>query len=334
MARQELAVLKRAATLLHIADLVHYDLCGVAATDWTLGTASQLRNLATGQWDRELLGMMGIPHHLLPRLVEVPSVLGTITAERAPHPRLAGVRVVIGANHDTAAASVATWPVDDETLFLSEGTYAMLGCVSAQPIVSPRAVRAGCAVVGLAGHRWGLFTSLMGLWILQECHRLWEKEAIAVSHAELSRQAENATTGGVIALDQPRFRAPVDMHTEVRQACEAAGVQPPQTPPECARLILDSMAIEHRKSVELLSSLTGRRFRGVRIVSGGSQNVYFCQRLADVLGMPVLAGPTEASALGNIILQAQVTGALAPGEETTRVLEASMETVRYEPQHG
>lgn len=331
MARQEPDVLAAAATMLHTADLVHHDLCGVAATDWTMATASQLRNLATEEWDRELLAMMDIPHHLLPPLIEEPRVLGPITEERAPHPKLIGVPVVVTANHDTSAASFAAGPFDDETLFLSEGTYAMLGCVSDEPIISPDAVQAGCALVGLAGHRWGLFTSVMGLWIVQECCRLWASAGQAIPYDELMRQAEEATIDATIALSYPGFHAPDDMMHEVRQTCLEADIKPPQNPGETAKLVFDSMVQEHKGAIGALADLTGRCFRHMHVVSGGSKNAYLCQGLATALRVPVDAGPAEATAIGNILLQARVMGAIPDDEAAMQVLSVSFPRTRYEP---
>jgi len=331
MARQEPDALKRAATLLHIADLIHHDLCGLTATDWTLATASQLRNLRTGKWDRELLDLMGIPHHFLPWLIHEPSVLARIQKERAPHPKLIGVPVAVTASHDTAAASLAASPLDAETVFLSEGTYAMLGSVSDEPVISPEAVRTGCVALGLAGHRWGLFTSVMGLWVIQECGRLWEQEGEGISHEELVRQAEAAAIRSVIPLSQPRFHAPVNMLAEIRQGCRDAGIPPPATPGEFARVIFDSMAAEHKAAVDLLSRLTGRRFGRVHIVSGGCRNAYLCQKLADALNLPILAGPAEATAIGNVLLQARVMGVLPSQEAAERVLAAWASRASYMP---
>jgi rhamnulokinase len=331
MARQEPDVLRQAATLLHIADLIHCDLCGVPATDWTLATASQLRNLDTGQWDRELMGILGIPHHMLPRLIDAPAVLGTIAEGLAPHHQLGGVPVAIAASHDTAAASAAAGPLDDETLFLSAGTYGMLGSVSDAAMISPEAVRAGCACVGLAWHRWGLFTSVMGMWVIQECCRQWEREGRGVPYGKLAGQAEAARIDGRIALAQPRFHAPHDMAAEVRGACLDAGLRPPEAPGEFAKVVFDSMVYEHREAAAMLASLTGRRFRRLHVVSGGSQNAYLCQRLADALGLPVMAGPAEAAAAGNILVQASLMGCLHSGQAAWHLLSTSTPITCYEP---
>ena len=331
MAREEPEALNQAATLLHMADLVHHDLCGVAATDWTMATVNQLRNLETGDWDRELLDLMQIPHHMLPRIVEEPQVLGRITEEGAPHPKLVGVPVVVTCNHDTAAASAASGPLDKETLFLSAGTYSMPGCVSDRPLVVPEAVAAGCALVGLSARRWGLFTSAMGMWVIQACCRLWEAEGWRPSHEALVREAEASDVDGSIALSDSRFHAPEDMLAEIRGACEESGIRPPKTRGEVARLVYDSMVREHAEAIRTLGGLVGRGFERIHAVSGGSRNRYFCQNMADALSVPVVAGPAEATAVGNILMQAFVMGLIPSQEGITEISTGSFPRERFSP---
>lgn len=331
MAHQERDVLQQAATLLHMADLVHHDLCGVAATDWTLATASQLRNIRTGSWDRELLDMMDIPHHMLPPLIEQPAVLGAISRERTPHPDLVGVPVVLAAGHDTAAASAGAGILDEETLFLSEGTYAMLGAILNRPVISTDAVRAGCFLIGLAGQRWGLFAPVTGLWPMQECCRFWNRSDRNVTYDVFTNEMEAAQIHSMIPLAHPRFRAPENMTEEICQACIDSGQEPPVTRGEFGKVIVDSMVREHCEAVDALQRFTGRHFRCIRIVSGGSRNRYFCQKLADVLGIPVVAGPAESTAIGNIMLQAQVTGTVASAEQAGEILQRSLGKIQYVP---
>jgi rhamnulokinase len=145
------------------------------------------------------------------------------------------------------------------------------------------------------------------------------------------REAEAAEVHGRLDLAFSRFRAPVDMLDEIRQACTEEGAQPPGTRGECARLIFDSMVTQHKEAVASLAALTGRCFRRVHMVSGGSRNAYLCQALADALGIPVLAGPAEATAAGNVLLQASAMGVVTAGEERAGVLSASFPKTRYEP---
>ncbi|MDD2706637.1 MAG: FGGY family carbohydrate kinase [Verrucomicrobiae bacterium] len=332
MARQEPVALKNAATLLHIADLVHFDLCGKAATDWTLSTASQLRNLQTGEWDRELMTSMGIPHHFLPNMINKPGLLGSVTKEQAPHARLAGVPVVVTANHDTAAASAAAVPLDHETLFLSAGTYSMLGCVFDEPNIPKDAVSEESAILGLADRRWGVFVSIPGLWTIQEYLRCLKQDGeTPISYDQLLAEAKQSRIDSRIRLSDARFHAPRNMRDEIQHACAETGVQQPRTPGEFARVIFESLVEEYQAAIDRLARLTSRRFRCLRIVSGGSRNPYLCQRLSDVLQCPVIAGPAEATAIGNILLQARVMKVISSSKHAANILQKTFPPTRYVP---
>ncbi len=331
MARDEPDVLEKASTLLHIADLVHYELCGVPATDWTLATASMLRNLKTQDWDRELLERMRIPCHMLPRLVNKPMVLGRISKDRAPHPCLSGVPVIVAANHDTPAATAAVSPMDKETIFLSAGTYAMLCCISDEPRVPRDPAGTGYALLGVSQHRWGLFSSVAGLWIIQECRRIWGENKKNISYEELVQEAKLAEIDSVVHFSDTRFHAPENMPEEIRKVCVETGVRPPETQGEFAKIVFDSIAKDCGNAVSALSEETGRRFHRMHIVSGGSRNAYLCQRIADEIHVPVLAGPAEATAIGNLILQARLMNLIPSDEASAQVLSASFPQIRYEP---
>lgn len=329
MARDEPEALRKAGTLLLMADLVHHDLCGARATDWTLATCSQMRNLRTGEWDRDFLDAMGIPHHFLPRLIDAPRILARIPEDRAPHPKLAGVPIVSTAGHDTSAASVVAGPFDPGTLFLSAGSYTMLGCVSDKPILPPDPAKSGCTVIGLANKRWGLFAPVPGLWIIQECRRLWYEAGKPYSHEELARQAAAASIDSPVPASDPRFSAPKNMLDEIRRACTDTGLQPPETHGEFAKVVFDGLARSYRDAAAVLSDITGRPINRVHMVSGGSLNAYLCRKIADELGFPVLAGPTEASAIGNLVIQARVMNLIPSEEAAAQVLARSFPRVRY-----
>jgi len=331
MAREEPEELARASRFLHVADLVHHRLCGEAATDWTLATVSQLRNLQTGLWDKELLERMSVPTHILPRLQEAPAVLGAVLPERAPHPKLAGVPVVTVANHDTAAASLAAAPLDRETILLSVGTYAMLGCTLDHPAVPDDAADRGYGLAGMGDRRWLLFYPVQGLWAIQECCRQWRKDGRAVGYEELVHRAGSATIDSVVPLSHPRFVAPGNMPDEIREACRERNLREPCHRGEVARVVLNSLIRQYGDIISELSAMTGQRFQCIHLVSGGSQNAHLCQGLADAVGVRVLAGPVEAAAIGNILLQARLYGEMDDCAEIGRLLDRSFGRRSYEP---
>ena len=308
MALQEPALLDDAATLLHVADLAHYELCGAGVTDRTMSTVSQLRNLAGDEWDRALLESLAIPHHFLPQIVEAPAIIGHVPEDHAPHPGLAGVPVVVSASHDTAAATELLSSADGNVAFLSCGTWSMLGCVGDELPVVPEAAREELFLVGLARGRWGLFRGMTGLWLLQECRRTWAAQGHELSLDELAATVERCPqeAQAIINPDDARFTAPADMPAEIRRFCIETGQPAPETPADVSRIILTSLALDYRMGIETLEVASGTQFEALRIVSGGSANERLCQLAADVTGLPVSAGPVEATAIGNVLLQAGV----------------------------
>jgi len=323
MAETEPEVLRRAGTLLHVADLVHHDLCGECATDWTLATASQLRNVARGEWDEELLAQLGIPAAFLPQVVDGPRVLGRIPPGKAPHRKLENVPVVIGAGHDTSAATAAITPMARGSLFLSAGTWIMMGCCTGDFFFPDDLEDASVSVLGLALGKWALFHGGMGLWLIQECRRQWRAQGTVLSYDELAEGAAISGVASRIDAADARFFTPDDMVEEIASACRDAGQEAPQCPGDYARVIFDSLAHGIRDSVAKLGDVTGITFKELRVVSGGSKDPYFCRRTAEVVGLPVLAGPSEATTIGNILMQAWGLGILSDEAALCEVVSAS-----------
>ena len=305
MAQQEPETLHQASRLLFVADLVHWMLCGSQCTDWTMATASQLRNLRSGQWDRELMALLGVPSHFLPEIVEGPRVLGRIGPDNDLHPKLAGVPVVTTAGHDTAVAAAAVNPLEKGTFFLSLGTWAMLGCCTGELLMPADPAAGGWVILGLAGGKWGVFRAGTGLWLIQECRRLWERRGVSLSHDRLVAEARRAAIRSTIDPSDPRFHAPDDMLLEIAVACRQAGVEVPCTPGEVAKVIFDSLARYYAAGVRQLEEATRLQARCLHVLGGGSRNAYLCERIAQESGISVEAGPAEATAIGNLLLQAR-----------------------------
>lgn len=333
MAEQEPEALERATHLLWIADLVHHMLCGEAATDWTLATVSQLRNVGSGLWDRDLLDRLGIPTHMLPPIYSTPAILGRVSRERAPHEKLVGVPVVAGVGHDTSAASAALAPLKRGDLYLSAGTWTMLGACTGEFDLPDRPESMSVVAMGLAFGNWGLFSGGMGLWLLQECRRLWEERGESVpDHAALMEAAAASDFESRFDAGDQRFFAPGDMLAEIAAACREAGRPVPQSQAETTRVIFDSLADCFAASVERLAALSGLTFKRLRIIGGGSRNSYLCRKTAQALGLPVVAGLPEATSVGNLLNQALTLGLLLSERQIRRVVEASFDFTFYSPE--
>jgi len=261
--------LSRATRLLHIADLVHYDLCGATVTDRTMAIASGLRALATGAWDADLLDALAIPSHFLPDIIDGPAIIGQMQA----------IPVIASAGHDTAAAS--TLCATPGHAFLSCGTWSMLGAISDDLIMPDTPARDGLAILGMAAGRWGLMRPIMGLWPLQQCQAQWQREGSPVSWDEIAGARCPET---LIDLDAPGLSAPGDMPTAIADLCRETGQPVPDGPAEMAHAILRSLALEHSLSLQALERASGGRFTALRMVGGGSANALLCQRRRGAAG--------------------------------------------------
>ncbi len=322
MAENESEYLDEAEKLLFIADLVNYRLCGEAVTDWTFATASQMINIGTGKWDAELVNKLGIPEKILPGINTVPRVIGRIDRSDI-HPKLKGVPVVSGAGHDTAVASLTVFNGKDKIVFLSLGTWAMLGCYDEGMDLS-RIDDCDIAILGLPWEKWGVFCSSVGLWLVQECVRKWKENGIHISYEELATRAVNSHINSIIAVNDERFFSPEDMTGEIVNYCRETDQAIPGKPEDFAKVIFDSLANEFKILIQRLETTCGMKFEKIQVVSGGSRNKYLCSKISEFVGIPVIAGPAEATSIGNIILQARVMNILKDEVEAGDVIRKSL----------
>ncbi len=334
MAAQEPDRLARARRLLHIADLGHYDLCGAAGTDWTMASAAQMCNRQSGGWDRALLAQLDIPAEILPELKTAPAILGCIPADRAPAPAWNGLPVVLTAGHDTPAAFHVLPSTETDTLFVSCGTWIMLGIRA--PDTAGRRLRrsraddlevpaAPVTLLGMPGGGWGVWRGGLGLWLIQQCRRAWRAEGRDWSPAELTDAAAASANQSLIDVHDPRIAEAADVPAAIREVCRAAGRQPPASPGDTARIVYRSLAQACRDDMRILEAAAGRPFRRVRIVGGGSRNALLCQWLADACGLPVDIGPLEAAAAGNLLMQIQAVGQMRDATHLDEIRGASFQ---------
>jgi rhamnulokinase len=299
MSQNEPEELKKASRLLHIADLIHYQLCGVASTDWTMASASQLWNIRQNKWDEKLLEKFNIPACILGNVSFKPAVIGNFLPESVPHPKLTGVPVISGSGHDTPAATAVLLALKAGDLFVSMGTWAMLGCVFAKDIKSVK-YDDSLAYMGLPHGKWGLFKSGTGLWPLQQCRREWGN----LSWNKIEQQARNSSMDSIIDLTAETLFAPEKMTAAVSDLCE----QKPETVGDFARVIIRSLAKHIAENIDSLSETTGFEFKSLNIIGGGVRDNFLCETLEQMCGLKIKKGCAEASATGNLLLQAMASG--------------------------
>jgi rhamnulokinase len=317
--------------LLLMADLLHAQLGGRPCCEYTLATTSQMVSTATGDWDRDLLGRLGLPVSLLPDIVQPGTSLGTLRQSIQGELGVPPISIVAPAAHDTASAVVGA-PLEEGWAFLSSGTWSLVGAEIARPLVTDAAYRHNFTNEGGAAGTIRLLKNVAGMWILESCRKQWSQRGTVLDYAALGRSmAELGGPVGVIEPDDPRFFNPPDMVAEVKASLRESGQDVADDEVTISRVILDSLARKYQSVVEEIELVTGRNVAGLRIVGGGSQNDYLNQATADACGRPVVAGPAEATALGNLAVQAIAAGRFRSVGEARRFIERYVGGRRFEP---
>jgi rhamnulokinase len=326
-------VLERAATMLMVPDLVCYKLTGSVGAERTNASTTQLYDPTARAWSRDLITKLGLPARIFAPLRDPGTPLGPVVSDlRARCGVDASTTVVTVASHDTASA-VAAVPAETENFaYISCGTWSLVGVELDHPVLSEESRMANFTnEVGVDGTIRYL-RNVMGLWLLQECQRHWRETGVAVTLEELLEGA--AREPGQRCLIDPEseeFLAPGDMPARIRTACVRTGQPEPTTPAAITRCILDSLAQAHARNIEAAERLSGRRVDVVHLVGGGVRNRLLCQLTADACGRPVVAGPVEATSLGNLVVQARAAGVLADREAGRALVRRTQELTRYEP---
>ncbi len=319
--------------LLFTPDLLAYWLCGVQSNERTVTSTSQLYDPIGRDWAWEVIDALKLPRKMFGNIVSSGTVLGPLTDAVADKAGVKhAVQVVASAGHDTASA-VAGLPMERGGLWLSSGTWSILGVESEKPVTSPEAYQAKLSNEGGVNKTTRLLHNVSGLWIIQECRRYWADRGEEMSYAELARLAEEAQPHtAYIDPNAPVFATPGDMPEKIAAFCEKTSQAVPQTKGQLLRVATESLALKYRQVVESLQSVTGRSFNQLNAGGGGIQNALLAQATADALGIPVVAGPVEATSCGNIITQMVATGDLADITAGRSLVAKSMKTITYKPQ--
>ena len=313
-----------AARMLNIPDLFNYWLTGVAKSETTIASTTQFFNPESMSWATELLTRLDLPAGILSEIVPPGTLLGKMI--EPPH-----APVYATAGHDTAAAVVAV-PAErgDNWCYISSGTWSLMGLELASPVINAASLAANYTnEVGVSG-RIRFLKNIAGLWLLQECRKAWMLEGAEYSYQQLARLASEARPF-TAAIDPDAFLEPGGMPAQIAAYCRRTGQAPLATPGEFARAILESLALRYRNVLENLETLAGRKIDMIHIVGGGSRNTLLNQFVADCTGRRVVAGPSEATAIGNILVQAMGAGELANLDEARAVVRNSFELTTVEP---
>jgi rhamnulokinase len=323
-------MLDSAAALGTIPDILNLWLTGELRAEYTAATTTQMVDARARTWAESLLRDLDIPLRLLPEIVEPGTVLGELKGTAVA--RFRGTPVVVPACHDTGSA-VAAVPAFGSRAFLSSGTWSLLGIEIPQPIITPRTLEANLTNEGGVCGTTRLLKNIGGLWLLQACRRTWAQHGQDYEYAELTEAAaaEPHAFRSLFDPDDPGFLHPSDMPRAIGDYCRRTGQPEPAGPAAYTRAIFESLAFKYRVVLDTLEAVTGTPITELQIVGGGSRNRLLNQFTADATGRTVLAGPVEATALGNIAMQMLATGAVASLAEARGIIAHSFPADRFQP---
>jgi rhamnulokinase len=335
MQKTDVDFLGRADCLLMMPDFFHWCLCGTRGVEFTNATTTQCLNPVTRNWDLDFIWRFALPVHIFPRIIAPGTKLGALRSSVAERTGLGRIEVIAPPTHDTASA-VAGVPTAStgkaNWAYISSGTWSLMGVEVQKAQVSPRVLELNLTNEGGVDGTYRLLKNIMGLWLVQQCKRAFDARSSTREYGELVRLAGEAPPlRSLINPDDAGFLNPPDMPNAIQDFCRETGQPVPETEGALIRCALESLALKYRVVLGWLEEVTGKRVEGIHIVGGGSRNELLNQFTADACERPVIAGPTEATVLGNLLMQVRASGELASLTEMRDVIRQSSDLIEYAP---
>ena len=326
--------LESAQDLLFLPDLLAYFLTGRKGTEYTIASTSQLLNPFTRDWDRELMEKMGIPAHIFGEVKLPGTVRGTLLPEIAKECGVAEIPVIAIGGHDTASAVAAVPAQEKDFAYISSGTWSLLGAEVQEPLCTEGVMKANYTNEGGVDGSIRLLKNIMGLWIIQDCKREWDRRGSETSFGELVELSMQAPAfKAILDVDDACFLAPGDMPARIQAYCAKSGQPVPEGKGEISRVIYESLALKYRWAIERLEEdMLKKPIEALHIVGGGSKNALLNRFTAEAIKRPVIAGPDEGTIIGNLLVQAQALGAISGIRELREVVENSFPTKTFLPE--
>ena len=333
MARDRSPLLDLATDLLFIPDLLNYFLTGIKKTEFSFATTSQLYNPIKKDWEEELLSALGLSRSLMQEIVQPGAVIAGIAPDISDETGLAAIPVAAVATHDTGSAVAAVPAKGENWAYISSGTWSLMGIEITDPIITKESLELNFTNEGGVGGTFRFLKNIAGMWLLEECRRIWSRER-TYSYDQLTALSDSAAQfTAFIDPDSHEFLNPPDMPAAIRRFCETTGQTVPDSDGATVRCILESLALKYRFVLDQLRRLSPNTIDRIHIIGGGVRNELLCQYTANATALPVIAGPVEATAIGNIMVQAFSAGCVSSLSEMREVIGRSFEPARYEPQH-
>lgn len=327
-------LLRQARCLLHMPDLFLYLLTGHRQTEFTIASTGQMLNPYTCDWDHELLERLGLPAEILCPVVHPGQAAAALSPQLCTELGLDPIPAMVVTSHDTASAVVAVPSTQDDFVYISSGTWSLMGIESKKPLIDDQTYAFNFTNEGGYNRTTRFLKNIMGLWLIQESRRQWIREGATVSYADLEREAlECPPFRCFIDPDEDVLGFPGDMPERIRTLCHKTGQPVPEKRGEVVRCIYESLALKYRVTKDQIETVTGRKYPDLHVVGGGTKDGLLSQFTANATGSRVIAGPIEATAMGNMAVQLLAQGALQDIRDARRVIAASFDLKRYTPQN-
>jgi rhamnulokinase len=321
-----------AETLLLMPDLFNFLFTGKKVSEFTIATTTQFYDPRKNDWSRELFDKLGLPYHILPEIIPAGTEMGTLLPSIQEEVGLVEVPVIAPACHDTGCAVAAVPAKGEDWLYISSGTWSLMGIEIPEPIITDLTLKYNFTNEGGVGNTIRLLKNITGLWLIQECRRTWEDAGETLSYDHITRIAMEAEP--LLSIVEPNyepFLSPGDMPSRIIDFCRETDQPVPKTKGAVVRCALESLALKYRWGLEKLEEIIGRRLNVIHIIGGGCQNKLLCQLTADATDRQVIAGPVEATAIGNIMIQALTRGYINSISEGREMIRKSFDVITYEP---
>ncbi|MCM3537384.1 rhamnulokinase [Priestia endophytica] len=320
-------ILDKAASFLMIPDYFNYLLTGKKANEYTNATSTQLVNAFTKKWDDEILDQLGIKKEIFQEIHNPKTVLGTLKEDLVEEFGF-DMKVILPATHDTGSAVISV-PELDETIYISSGTWSLIGVENYFPICVTKALDYNFTNEGGIDYRYRFLKNIMGLWMIQEVKRNYQDQYSFAELVDLARQVQDFTS--TVNVDDSRFLKPENMIEEIQRYCQETNQAIPTTPGEVAKCVYDSLVCSYQQAINQIEEIFERKFEKINVIGGGCQNEMLNQLIADTTKKVVYAGPVEATAIGNIVSQLMAVGEIEDINEARTIIKHSFEVKKFSP---
>ena len=335
LAKGRKEILDRTDTLLMMSDLFNFFLTGIRKTEYSIATTTQLLDAKSKTWSKKVFRALGIPLRFMTEIIPAGTVLGKLRGDLCEELSCPSVSVIAVAGHDTQSAVVSVPSSQTDFAFISCGTWSLFGTEIDRPLLDGRTASLNVTNEGGFGGRITLLKNIVGLWLVQECRRQWKRDGRDLPFSTLADMALSAEPMvSFIDPDDQEFISPGNMPRRIKDYCSRTGQRAPETIPEIMRCVYQSLALKHRWALGQIEMCTGKRYPSIYIVGGGVQDSLLCQLTANACGRPVIAGPVEATVIGNIAVQMITLGAIPGIAEARKIIANSYPLAAYAPEKG